>query len=118
VAKATVDAAAAKKLVDEKIVHLDHREANLRKELAELQAGREQMAAGIDEPTRYKYERLSKHKGDNIIVGVEHSVCGGCHMKLPPQTMATCRGQSELTTCNNCGRILYFTRDMSLTAAD
>jgi predicted nucleic acid-binding Zn-ribbon protein len=118
VAKATVDAAAAKKLVDEKIVHLDQREANLRKELAELQAGREQMAAGIDEPTRYKYERLSKHKGDNVIVGVEHSVCGGCHMKLPPQTMATCRGQSELTMCNNCGRILYFTLDMSLTAAE
>lgn len=118
VAKATVEASAARKLVDEKIVHLDQREANLRKELAELQAGREQMAAGIDEPTRYKYERLSKHKGDNVIVGVEHSVCGGCHMKLPPQTMATCRGQSELTMCNNCGRILYFTRDMSLTAAD
>jgi len=70
VAKATVEASAARKLVDEKIVHLDQSEANLRKELAELQAGREQMAAGIDEPTRYKYERLSKHKGDNVIVGV------------------------------------------------
>jgi predicted nucleic acid-binding Zn-ribbon protein len=118
VVKATADAAAAKKLVDEKIVHLDQREANLRKELAELQSGRAQMISGIDEPTAYKYERLLKHKGDNVVVGVEHSVCGGCHMRLPAQIMASCRGQAELITCTNCGRILYFTRDMVVTATE
>jgi hypothetical protein len=119
VVKSTAEASAAKKLVDEKIVQLDQREANLKKELAELQAGRLQIAADIDESTRNRYDRLLKSKGDyNVVVGVEHSVCGGCHMRLPAQIMSTCRGQSELVTCTNCGRILYFTRDMVLTAAE
>jgi predicted nucleic acid-binding Zn-ribbon protein len=39
-------------------------------------------------------------------------------MKLPAQIVTNCRAQAELVTCPNCGRILYFTRDMILTAAE
>ncbi len=72
----------------------------------------------MEEGARNRYERLFKSKGDNVVVGVEHSVCGGCHMKLPPQIIASCRGQAELVTCPNCGRILYYTADMLLTGGD
>ena len=53
-----------------------------------------------------------------MVVSVEHSACGGCHMKLPTQIVTHCRAQAELVTCPNCGRILYFTGGMELTAAD
>jgi predicted nucleic acid-binding Zn-ribbon protein len=65
-----------------------------------------------------RYERLLKNKGDNVIVGINHGVCGGCHMKLPPQILVSCRGQKEIVACSNCGRILYYSRDMELTAVD
>jgi predicted nucleic acid-binding Zn-ribbon protein len=39
-------------------------------------------------------------------------------MKLPAQIVTNCRAAAELVTCPNCGRILYFTRDMILTAAE
>jgi predicted nucleic acid-binding Zn-ribbon protein len=39
-------------------------------------------------------------------------------MKLPAQIITSCRGQATLITCPNCNRILYFTRDMILTAAE
>ncbi len=39
-------------------------------------------------------------------------------MKLPAQIIASCRGQAELVTCPNCGRILYYTPDMLLTGGD
>jgi predicted nucleic acid-binding Zn-ribbon protein len=39
-------------------------------------------------------------------------------MKLPAQIITNCRGQSEVITCPSCGRILYFTPDMILTADD
>ena len=40
-------------------------------------------------------------------------------MKLTAQVMTSCRAQgAEIVTCPNCNRILYFTRDMILTAAD
>ena len=72
----------------------------------------------MDEGSRSRYERLVKNKGDNVIVGVQHGVCGGCHMRLPTQIVVTCQAQSELVGCINCGRILYYTRDMDLAAAD
>ena len=118
VATATAEAAAAKKLVDDQIGQLNQREENLKKEFAELTSGREQLAAAVDDSTRNRYERLFKSKGENVVVSVEHSACGGCHMKLPTQIVTNCRAQGEIVTCPNCGRILYFTRDMILTAAD
>jgi predicted nucleic acid-binding Zn-ribbon protein len=61
---------------------------------------------------------LLKSKGENVVVGVHHGVCGGCHMKLPAQILVTCQGHKELVSCINCGRILYYTRDMALAAAE
>jgi predicted nucleic acid-binding Zn-ribbon protein len=118
VATATTEANAAKKLVDDQIGQLNSREENLKKELVELTGSRTQLAEAVDESTRNRYERIFKSKGENVVVGVEHSACGGCHMKLPAQIITNCRAQGELITCPNCGRILYFTRDMILTAAE
>jgi predicted nucleic acid-binding Zn-ribbon protein len=118
VVRATAEAAAAKKLVDDQIGQLNQREANLKQEFTDLTATRAQLASAVDDPTRSRYERIFKSKGENVVVGVEHSACGGCHMKLPTQIVTSCRAQAELVTCPNCGRILYFTRDMILTAAD
>jgi hypothetical protein len=118
VARATAEAAAARKLLDEQAAQLDLREANLKKELEELQTGRAVLAGAVDDSTRTRYERLFKNKGENVVVGIEHSACGGCHMKLPAQIVTTCRGQTEIVTCPNCARILYFAPDMILTAAD
>lgn len=118
VARATTEAAAAKKLVEDQIGLLNQREENLKKEQAELQGGRAQIAAVVDESTRNRYERLFKSKGENVVVGIEHSACGGCHMKLPAQTVISCKTAAEIITCSNCGRILYFTRDMDMAAAE
>jgi len=118
VVRATAEAAAAKKLVDDQIGQLNQREANLKQEFTELTSTRAQLASAVDDSTRSRYERIFKSKGENVVVGVEHSACGGCHMKLPTQIVTSCRAQAELVTCPNCGRILYFTRDMILTAAD
>jgi predicted nucleic acid-binding Zn-ribbon protein len=108
----------AKKAVDGEISNLLSREQNLKKELAELESNREQLAGAVDDGARSRYERLLKTKGTNVVVGVEHGVCGGCHMKLPTQVILSCKAQEEIVTCINCGRILYYTRDMDLVAAD
>ncbi|HTV62902.1 MAG TPA: C4-type zinc ribbon domain-containing protein [Verrucomicrobiae bacterium] len=118
VIRATTGASEAKKLVDEQIGKLDQREENLKKELAELQRGRAELAAAVDATARNRYERLLKSKGDNVVVGIHHGVCGGCHMTLPAQVLVTCKSQKEIVGCINCGRILYYTRDMELAAAE
>jgi len=108
----------AKALVEDQVAQLNTREENLRKELAELEANREELSAAVDDVARARYERLVKSKGENVVVGVQHGVCGGCHMRLPAQILVTCQAQQELVACINCGRLLYYTRDMDLAVAE
>jgi uncharacterized protein len=112
------EAGEMKKLVDDQVAQLDEREANLKKDLAELQQGRAELAAAVEESARVRYDRLIRSKGENVVVGVQHGVCGGCHMKLPPQVLVLCMGDQEIITCTNCGRILYYTRDMALAVPE
>lgn len=117
-AQATQASTQAKKLMEEQLTQLAAREQNLKRELAEFETNREELAAAVDQSARGRYERLIKNKGENVVVGVQHGVCGGCHMRLPPQLIVQCQAQQELVTCSNCGRILYYTRDMDLALSD
>jgi uncharacterized protein len=118
VVRATQAAADARKRLDEQQVQLGAREQNLRQELAELEAKREALAGAVDTGARARYERLVRSKGEQVVVGVQHGVCGGCHMRLPPQLLVFCQAQQELVTCSNCGRILYYTRDMDVAVTE
>lgn len=108
----------AKKHLDGQLTDLAGREGNLKKELAELTSNREALATAVDEEARARYERLLKNKGGNVVVGIQHGVCGGCHMKFPIQIVLSCKREAEIVTCPNCGRILYYTRDMDMVVAD
>lgn len=118
VALATTSEADAKKLVESEVGDLNAREKNLDKELDELELDRETLADAVEEGTRVRYERLFANKGHNVVVGVHKGVCGGCHMKLPQQELVQCKAQNDIVFCTNCGRILYYSRDMSLAADD
>jgi predicted nucleic acid-binding Zn-ribbon protein len=118
VVRATQAAAEARKQMDEQLSQLGTREQNLKKELSELSANREELAAAVDESARGRYDRLVRNKGESVVVGVQHGVCGGCHMRLPAQIIVSCQAQQELVTCTNCGRILYYSHDMDLAVAE
>jgi predicted nucleic acid-binding Zn-ribbon protein len=118
VARGTQATNAARSLAEEQVTQLNASEANLQKELSQLEANREELAMAVEEFARGRYERLTRSKGENVVVGVQHGVCGGCHMKLPPQLLVMCQAEKELVTCSNCGRILYYTPDMDLAVVD
>jgi uncharacterized protein len=106
------------KNVDAQIKALNDREVSLKKQLDELRSDHEKLAEAVEEGARGKYDRLRRSKGGTAIVGIEHGVCGGCHMKLPMAVILGVQGDQELVSCPNCGRILYYARHMDLTAAD
>jgi hypothetical protein len=118
VVKATAAAAEANKIMEGQIAALKQREESLRRELAELEANRGELAGAVDESARSRYERLFRSKGENVVVGVQHGVCGGCHMRVPAQVLVSCQAQQELVSCTNCGRILYYSSDMDLAVAE
>ena len=114
----TRDLDEVKKVAQAQIKDLGQREANLKSELAELEGNRKQLTVDVDEGTLTRYERLFKHKGDHVIVGIPHGVCGGCHMRFPTHLVIACQTAKEIVTCPNCNRILYYTRDMDLAIVD
>ncbi|MCZ7635075.1 MAG: C4-type zinc ribbon domain-containing protein [Verrucomicrobia bacterium] len=103
---------------DRVVADLNAREQNLRQQLASLQQGRAELAASVEPGLLARYERLRKTKGDRVVCGVEHGACGGCHVSLPAQVIIGCRSGQELTQCPNCGRILFYTRDMDMVRAE
>lgn len=117
VKQAQAEADEVKKMVDSQVNDLEARQKNLDQRLDELDDEREKLAAEIDDRTLAKYERLLKLRGENIVVGIEHSACGGCHVKVPAQVILSTRTDKELTSCPHCSRLLYFTSDMDLEAA-
>lgn len=117
VKRADAEAAEVKKMVDAQVADLDARKANIEQRVKELEEERDRLAAEIDERVMKNYERVQGLRGENVVVGVAHSSCGGCHMKLTAQVLLACKGDKELATCPHCSRILYFTRDMDMTAA-
>ncbi len=118
VSAATQATQESKRSIDSRLADMAAREQNLQKELAEVEANRNELAAGVDDGARSRYERLMKQKGSSVIVGIQHGVCGGCHMQLNRQVVVSCQADQEVVTCPNCGRILYYTRDMDLAVAD
>jgi hypothetical protein len=106
------------KQVAEQLAQLGAREQRLKDELAGLHANRQELAAAVGENARARYERLVRSKGEKVVVGVEHGVCGGCHMRLPPQLLVECQAEKGIVTCSNCGRIVYYTADMDLAIVD
>jgi predicted nucleic acid-binding Zn-ribbon protein len=118
VTAATRTATEVKKVVEARQADLVAGETGLKQELSELQSNRGQLAQAVDDSTRSKYERLFKQKGQNVVVGIQHGVCGGCHLGLSRSIVVTCQAEQEIITCPNCGRILYYTRDMNLAVSE
>ncbi|MHC1768761.1 MAG: zinc ribbon domain-containing protein [Verrucomicrobiia bacterium] len=109
----------AKAEFDKQMADLAEREQAVQKHLAELEAGYQELEAAVgDESVLARYKRLRKQRGESTVVGIEHSVCGGCHMKLPTQIVISCQAYQEVLTCPNCSRILYYAPHMDLAVAD
>lgn len=76
------------------------------KKLSELNAQREALRAGVNDSTLAHFERISsKRKG--AIAEAYDQKCGACNVMLRPQKYNELLGNTDLVTCDSCGRILY-----------
>ena len=86
-----------------------HKRASLiAQELGQLREEREKLGVQIDPDALARYERLMRSKGDVAVVPVQHGSCGGCHLQLAPQLIHNAKHGTELTSCDYCGRVLYW----------
>jgi predicted nucleic acid-binding Zn-ribbon protein len=76
----------------------------------ELQTKRTQFADTIDAELLKRYEALRRSKQGRAISKVEQNSCQWCRVILTPSELQHVRVSTELQTCSNCGRILYYDR--------
>ena len=80
---------------------------DLKQETAELKKQRPVLAAKIEQNLLRIYEHLLKSKtAPNPLVPVNGGICGGCHMRVTPQTM-TNMAKGAITQCDNCQHLVY-----------
>ena len=108
VAEAEKQAAAARDLVARQVTDLDAKAKALEARMQELTKEREEIAGRVEEDLLDRFGRLFKSKGDAAVVGLVHEVCTGCHMKITTQTAHKVKSGREITSCEQCGRILYW----------
>ena len=75
--------------------------------ITELQHARENLAKRIRPQLLNRYERVAKNYG-RAVVPVTGNLCLGCFSKLPT-SYPSLQTKDSFLTCENCGRILYFT---------
>jgi len=76
----------------------------------EVQLKREQLAAKLDADLLDRYDRIRRTRQGKAVSKVEQGSCQWCRVILTPRELQHVRINTELQTCSNCGRILYFDR--------
>jgi len=54
------------------------------------------------------YDRLARKPGLPACVPVSGGRCGGCHLKVPTHIEVLARSGAEIATCDQCGRVVYW----------
>jgi predicted nucleic acid-binding Zn-ribbon protein len=95
-----------------------HKKADLEKRAAavaadlvtaeEKQAGAEQ---AVEPDVLARYRRILKSKKDVAVVPIRGGACSGCHMRLTSQTVLSARAAEHLVSCENCGRLVYWSEE-------
>lgn len=86
------------------------RREQLETHLQELRARKTTQTAGMDAELIKRYEGMRKTKQGRVVSKVEQNSCQWCRVILTPSELQRVRISSELQTCSNCGRILYYDR--------
>jgi predicted nucleic acid-binding Zn-ribbon protein len=93
---------------ESRIATLRERERQLQ---AELKGAQDAVAAArpeVPEPQLRIYDRIAVKPGHPVCVPVNGGRCGGCHLKVPTHIEVMARTGSEIATCDQCGRIVYW----------
>jgi predicted nucleic acid-binding Zn-ribbon protein len=81
-------------------------------------AERERLFSSLSKPLSSLYNRISARIRDGIAVAeARNSSCTACFMALRPQMMAEVRRGTEVITCDNCSRILYYVHEAAPVSA-
>ena len=92
---------AERKQIEESMARLDG-------ELAADEQVRADIAARVDTALLSQYQQRYASLNGKVVVEARGESCSGCFMSIPPQIFVNVKKNTEIITCPNCHRILYF----------
>lgn len=87
---------------------LRERETSLQGEVKVAQEAVAAARAEAPESLLKLYDRLASKPGLPVCVPVTAGRCGGCHLKVPTHIEVQARSGVEITTCDQCSRVVYW----------
>lgn len=103
--KARADAAEKARQQDQ--TSLVERQRQVEARLTELRERRQSLAESCEPPLLQRYEQIRRTRGGKAVALAEGGTCQGCRVSLTASDMQRLRTSADVTTCSNCGRILY-----------
>ncbi|MBI1295403.1 hypothetical protein GC175_10660 [bacterium] len=92
---------------DSKRQTIDDELRQRKKEFVYLKRLREQTVEKLPTADLEQYEHLRRRKNGIAVARLEGDVCNACHMEVPRSVISEAkRGNSTITYCTGCGRIL------------
>ncbi len=98
---------AAVKTRQQEVAALTERQRQARERLAQLRQRRQALAETCEAALLQRYEQLRRTRGGKAVALAEGGTCQGCRVTLTASDLQRLRTSAEITTCSNCGRILY-----------
>lgn len=78
--------------------------------LKDLEADREKLLPKIPSDQMKLYKQISRTKNGIVLSPVREEFCTMCHMRIRPQMVNELIAGTQIITCENCGRILYYVK--------
>jgi hypothetical protein len=78
--------------------------------LKDLDAEREELLPKIPSDQMKLYKQISRIKNGIVLSPVTEEFCTMCHMRVRPQMVNELIAGTQIITCENCGRILYYVK--------
>tara|TARA_Y100000766_G_C18916988_1_gene612487 strand:+ start:4661 stop:5359 length:699 start_codon:yes stop_codon:yes gene_type:complete len=94
-------------IVDSELSIIEERKKQITIKIKELSTDREKLGENVSLDLLDQYNRIFKSKKTDAISELINDVCAGCHMKVTPSTASSVRSEKTVSTCDQCGRILY-----------
>ncbi len=89
-------------------IYKDKEEAE--KSLKTFEAEREKLLPKIPSDQMKLYKQISSKKNGIVLSPVTDEFCTMCHMRVRPQMVNELIAGTQIITCENCGRILYYVK--------
>lgn len=93
---------------ERRLTVLREREKELNAEHATVSASVAAARGEVPEIQVRHYDRLAGKPGHPVCVPVSGGRCGGCHMKVSANVEFEARKGENLTTCDQCGRMVHW----------